>query len=144
MDGRKTDKQTEERWLAGSILKMLTFMDVQTETEKETPLRKRKTDRQTERHKNIQTERKRGKQIHRLTDRQKSRETESKNDGWLVGWFNFMDGCFYRCLLLLIVGSSERLFLLMVNSIDGWFLWMVTSMDGFFYECPSIYKKSSS
>ena len=48
----------------------------------------------------------------------------------MVGWFNFMDGCFYRWLILLIVGSSGWLLVLVVNSMNGWLLWMVTSMDG--------------
>lgn len=78
------------------------------------------------------------------TQTAKRQTIEKQEERMMIGWFNYMDGWFYRWLLLLIVGFSRRLFLLMVNSMDELLLCISSSMDGYFYECRSTYKKSSS
>lgn len=78
------------------------------------------------------------------TQTAKRQTIEKQEERMMIGWFNYMDGWFYRWLLLLIVGFSRRLFLLMVNSMDELLLCIGYSMDGYFYECRSTYKKSSS
>ena len=71
--------------------------------------RDRQTNRQTDR------EGQRDRQIDLQKEREANRCRLKENDGWFVDWFNFMDGCFYRWLLLLMAGSPTWLLIFMVK-----------------------------
>ena len=126
MSNWQTDRK-KDGWLvqfcSRLFLQMLTSMDGWAET-----------DKQANREKEGQID----------TQTAKRQTIEKQEERMMIGWFNYMDDWFYRWLLLLIVGSSRRLFLLMVNSMDELLLCIGSSMDGYFYECRSTYRKSSS